>query len=58
MYRYLEALGARDQRSMSDLVRQALNEFMVRHPIMTEEGHGTSSGTTRELAESVPPHGV
>jgi hypothetical protein len=58
MYRYLEALGAQDQRSMSDLVRQALDEFMQRHPILTEDSHGTSSGVARELAQPIPTHGV
>jgi hypothetical protein len=55
MYRFLEELGARDQRSMSDLVRQALNEFMQRHPIPTEEdlNHGKSSSSTGQLAEPI-----
>ncbi len=58
MYCYLEALGARDQRSMSDLVRQALNEFMQRHPLLTEESHGKSTSATGELVESIKTHGV
>lgn len=33
MYDYVEAVAVADGRSMSDILRQALREFMDKHPV-------------------------
>lgn len=45
MYDYVEARAVEDGRSMSDVLRQALREFMDKHPVQGEKNNvGDNTG--------------